>query len=426
MALIERAAVLSTGDELTSGRIVDTNSNWLADKLFEMGVDVVAVLTVGDDRERIAWAWRHALAVADVVISTGGIGPTADDLTSEVVAGVLGVPLVEDVASAERIRGFFAALGREMPENNLKQALMPQGYVLVPNPLGTAPGYRVPVGAKHVVVLPGVPREMKPMVEDTVLPWLRSLRGGEVHVGRTFQTFGLSESKLDELVAGAIDPAEGRVSFRASFPEISLRIVVHGEPASAEARVEALAARVRERIGPFVYGEGKTSMEEVVGTLLADRKLTVATAESCTAGLVSHRLTNVAGSSAYVLGGLVAYSNRAKETLLDVRRETLIAHGAVSEETAGEMAEGARGRFGSSLAIATTGIAGPGGGTPEKPVGTVCFGLASDAGTVTRRYQLWGTRDWVKLLASQVALDWIRRHVLGLPLTEQGLFRPKR
>jgi nicotinamide-nucleotide amidase len=265
------------------------------------------------------------------------------------------------------------------------------------------------------------------MVEDTVLPWIRTLRGGEVHVGRTFQTFGLSESKLDELVAGVIDPAEGRVSFRASFPEISMRVVCHGEPADAERRVDALAARIRERIGPFIYGEGaKTTLEDVVGNLLVERKLTVATAESCTAGLVSHRLTNVPGSSAYVLGGFVTYANDAKEALLGVRRETLVAHGAVSEETAGEMAEGARKRLGASLAISTTGIAGPTGGTPEKPVGTVCFGLASDAGTVTRRYQLWGTRDWVKLLASQVALDWLRRHVLGLPLTEQGLFRPKK
>jgi len=419
-----RVAILSTGDELTTGRIVDTNSSWIADKLFEVGIEVVAVLTVGDHRDRIAAAWRRGLELADVVISTGGIGPTADDLTSEVVAEVVGAPLVEDAASVDRIRQLFAAFGREMPLNNLKQALFPRGATIIPNALGTAPGYRIEREARHVVVLPGVPREMKPMMEETVLPWLVHLRGGdEVFVPRTFQTFGLTESGLDELVAGLVDPAEARVSFRASFPEISLRLVVHGPPAEATARADALAARVRERLGPFLYGEGAVTLEEVVGRMLRERGLTVALAESCTGGLVAHRLTNVPGSSEYVRGAVVAYANAAKEALLGVRAETLAAHGAVSEETAAEMAAGARRVFGTSLAVSTTGIAGPTGGTPEKPVGTVCLGLAADAGVVTRRYQLWGTRDWVKVLASQLALDWMRRHALGLAVTDSQLFR---
>jgi nicotinamide-nucleotide amidase len=206
---------------------------------------------------------------------------------------------------------------------------------------------------------------------------------------------------------------------------VSLRVVVHGTPADAALRLEAIAARVRERLGPYCYGEGVTTMEEVVGGLLKERGWSVATAESCTAGLVAHRLTNVPGSSAYVRGGVVAYANTAKRDLLGVRPETLTAHGAVSEEAAGEMAAGARRVLNTSVAVATTGIAGPDGGTPDKPVGTVCFGLASDGGVVTRRYQLWGTRDWVKLLASQLALDWLRRHALGLPVTESRLFRPK-
>ncbi len=421
-----RAAILSTGDELTTGRIVDTNANWIADKLFEIGVELAGVLTVGDHHDRLVWAWRRALELGDVVISTGGIGPTADDLTSEVIAEVAGVPLVEDAEQAARIRRLFEAFGREMPANNLKQALLPRGATVIPNALGTAPGYRLAHGDKHLVVLPGVPREMKPMMEETVLPWLVQLRGGDqVYLARVFQTFGLTESGLDEMVAGAIDPSEGRVSFRASFPEVSLRVVVHGRPEEAAGRLEALAARVRERIGPYVYGEGAVTMEEVVGRLLRERGLTLALAESCTGGLVGHRLTNVPGSSAYVRGALVAYANSAKEALLGVRPETLAAHGAVSEETAGEMAAGARRALGASLGVSTTGIAGPDGGTPEKPVGTVCFGLASDAGVVTRRYQLWGTRDWVKLLASQVALDWVRRHVLGLPVTESRLFKPR-
>jgi nicotinamide-nucleotide amidase len=207
---------------------------------------------------------------------------------------------------------------------------------------------------------------------------------------------------------------------------VSLRVVVHGAPAEATPRLETIAARMRERLGPYCYGEGAaTTMEEVVGALLRERGWSVATAESCTAGLVAHRLTNVPGSSAYMRGGVVAYANEPKMKLLGVRRDTLVTHGAVSEETAGEMAAGARRALGTTLAVSTTGIAGPDGGTPEKPVGTVCFGLASEGGVVTRRYQLWGTRDWVKVLASQLALDWLRRHALGLPVTESRLFRPK-
>jgi nicotinamide-nucleotide amidase len=424
--MIERAAILSTGDELTTGRIVDSNASWIADKLFEIGVDVACVITVGDYPERLEWAWKQALEKGDVIISTGGIGPTADDLTSETVARVLGVPLVEHAESAERIRHWFEATGRAMPLNNLKQALMPRGAELVPNALGTAPGYRVAHGGRHLVVLPGVPREMKPMVEEIVLPWLRSQRGGDVYLARTFQTFGVTESGLDELVAGVVDPAEGRVSFRASFPEVSVRVVVHGEPALARERLQVVGDRLRAAIGAGCYGEGAVTLEQTVGTLLRERGLTVATAESCTGGLVAHRLTNVPGSSAYVRGGVVAYANDAKQRLLGVASTTLAAHGAVSEEAAAEMAAGARQSLGADIAVSTTGIAGPDGGTPEKPVGTVCLGLSSADETLAARYQFWGTRDWVKLLASQVALEWIRRHVLGLPVRELPLFRGRR
>jgi nicotinamide-nucleotide amidase len=421
--VIERAAILSTGDELTTGRILDSNAAWIADKLFEIGVDVACVITVGDYPERLEWAWRQALERAQVVISTGGIGPTADDLTTETVGRVLGVPLVEHTESADRLRRWFAATGREMPLNNLKQALMPQGGELVPNALGTAPGYRVAHGDRHIVVLPGVPREMKPMVEETVLPWLRAQRGGEVYLARTFQTFGVTESGLDELVAGVVDPAEGRVSFRASFPEVSVRVVVHGDPASAAARLATVGDKLRAAIGSFCYAEGAVTMEETVGKLLREQGRTVATAESCTGGLVAHRLTNVPGSSAYVRGSVVAYANSAKQALLGVSPATLETHGAVSEETAAEMAAGARRALGADLAVSTTGVAGPDGGTADKPVGTVCIGFASASETVAVRYQLWGTRDWVKLLASQVALEWIRRHLLGLPVRDLALFR---
>jgi nicotinamide-nucleotide amidase len=423
--VIARAAILSTGDELTTGRIVDTNANWLADKLFEIGVDVTAVLTVGDYPERLEWAWRQAIAQADLVVSTGGIGPTADDLTSETIARVAGVPLVLHEESAERIRGFFARANRPMPENNLRQAMLPGGAVVVPNPLGTAPGYRLAVGDTQLVVLPGVPREMKPMMDDTVLPWVRAQRGGEVYLARVFQTFGITESGLDELVAGVVAPDEGRISFRASFPEVSLRVVVHGRPDEAQRRLDVVAARLRERLGPCAYGEGAVTMQEMVGRALAEQGLTLAVAESCTGGLVGHRLTEVPGSSAWLRGGVVAYANDVKQRLLGVRAETLERHGAVSEATAAEMASGVRQTLGADVGVAVTGIAGPTGGTPEKPVGTVCFGLARAGGTVSHRYPLWGTRDWVKLLASQIALDWVRRAALGLEVPDSQFFRKR-
>jgi nicotinamide-nucleotide amidase len=426
--MIRTAAILSTGDELTTGRTLDTNANFIADKLVAAGFDVVAIMVVGDYPERITWAWREALRLADVVISTGGLGPTADDLTTETVAQLAGRALVMDEAVAERIRQMFAAMNRVMPENNLKQARFPESAVVIPNALGTAPGFRLDLhtehGDRHLIVLPGVPREMKPMIEEQVIPWLEQHRGTtEVYLSHVFQTFGISESALDELVAGAVAPEDGRIAFRAAFPQISVRLTVHGAPAVVPQRLEQLAARLRERLGPYAYGEGDTTMEAVVGQLLAARDLKLGVAESCTGGLIGHRLTNVPGSSRYLKGGVIAYADKVKQQKLGVSPATLRAHGAVSEETAREMAAGVRGQLKCDLGLAVTGIAGPDGGSPEKPVGTVCFALAAPETIYSRRYQLWGTREWVKLLASQVALDWVRRYLLGANPTESGILR---
>jgi len=426
--MITRAAIISTGDELTTGRTVDTNANFIADQLVAAGLDVTAVITVGDYPERITWAWHAAMRQADLIVSTGGLGPTADDLTTETVARVAGRRLVLDEAVATRIRQMFEAMGRVMPENNLKQAMIPAGAVLLPNALGTAPGFRLDLDTEHarkyLVVLPGVPREMKPMLEDLVRTWLAAARGtDDVYLSHVFQTFGISESALDELVVGAVDPAEGRIAFRAAFPQISARLTVHGKPEVAPRRLVELADRLRQRIGVFAYGEGDTTMEAVVGELLTAQHRTLALAESCTGGLVGHRVTAVAGSSVYLRGGVVAYSNDAKVQLLGVQPATLDRQGAVSVETAGEMAVGVRRILGADIGLAVTGVAGPAGGTPEKPVGTVCFGLADGAVVHTKRYQLWGNREWVKLLSSQVALDWLRRYLLGLDPTEVSILR---
>jgi len=421
--MLERVAILSTGDELTSGRITDTNASYLADLMNQLGLDVVSVITVGDYPERLEWAWRTAMGLADVVISTGGLGPTADDLTTETIARLAGKKLLRDEASVAHIRRIFTANGRQMPENNLKQALFPQDAVIIANPIGTAPGFRlaVPQAAHvcHLVVLPGVPREMKPMMEESVVPWLVESRDpDQVLVNRTFQTYGISESGLDELVGGVVKPEEARVSFRASFPQISLRLAVRGQPQAAAAHLEELSARVLAKIGPYVYGEGDTTMEATVGRLLGERGLTLGVAESCTGGLIAHRLTNVPGSSKYLLSALVTYSNRAKIELLGVNPQTIEHHGAVSEQCVREMAAGVRRVTGADLAIATSGIAGPEGGTPEKPVGTVCFALDAATDSQARTHWMRGDREWVKLGASQLALDWLRRHLLGLPLSE--------
>jgi nicotinamide-nucleotide amidase len=426
--MIERAVILSTGDELTTGKVVDTNANYLADKLVENGIDLVAVITVGDVPERLEWAWRTAAAMSDVVISTGGIGPTVDDLTTETVARIAGVGLKRDQATVDHMKRLFATINRVMPENNLKQADFPEGAEIIPNPLGTAPGFRLAIPrdghTAELIVLPGVPREMKPMMENWVVPWIRRNRGSDKVIAmRIFQTFGMSESALDEAVKGVIKPGEAKVGLRASFPQISLRLTVEGNPGDAERRLEALAVRVREKISDFLFAEGDISMEEVVGRLFAEKNLTLAVAESCTGGLIGHRITNVPGSSRYLLGDLVTYSNELKTGLLGVNAATLEKFGAVSEECVREMAAGVRKRTGAQVGIATSGIAGPDGGTPDKPVGTVCIAIDSDDVKHSRRYQMRGTRDWVKLLGSQVALDWLRRYALGVPVAESMLFR---
>jgi nicotinamide-nucleotide amidase len=430
---IRTAAIVSTGDEIVGGRTVDTNSSWLADKLAGLGIDVTAFLAVSDDIDRIAWAWQSAVERADLVISTGGLGPTSDDLTTEAVASVAGTPLQLDEAEADRIRGFFRARGRTMPENNLRQAMLPLGSEVIPNPVGTAPGYRIEIprrtGGRAVgMVFPGVPREMKPMFEETALPWIAShTEPGRVVVARTFSTFGAPESLLDEKLRGVVPEGRGRLAFRASFPKISVRVSVAGAEDAARRELDELAAEVRARIADFVYADGDATMEEVVGALLKSEGLVLASAESCTGGMIGSRITDVAGSSAYYSGGIVAYSNDLKERLLGVSVKTLEQHGAVSEQTAREMAAGALAAGHADIAVATTGIAGPDGGTAEKPVGTVAIALARKGSEPeSRLYRFWGGRDWVKILTTQVALDWIRRSLVGLPPLEPGAITPKR
>jgi len=415
-----RACTVAIGDEIVGGLTIDSNSAFLAEELRAAGVEVVGGFSAPDDEERILRALERALEDADLVVTTGGLGPTADDLTTACVARMAGRGLRLDEGSLRQIEERFRGRGLEMPANNRKQAYLPEGAVLIPNPIGTAPGFLCPVerGGRErwVASLPGVPREMRLLARETLLPWVRDRQPEERFASRVFSTFGLTESRLDELLVGVVDPSEARLAFRAAFPRLQARLTVSGRPGEdLDARLDALEARVRERLGHHVYAIGDEGMEETVGRLLAEKGATLAVAESCTGGLIGHRVTEVAGSSAYFLLGIVAYSNEAKERLLGVSPDTLAAHGAVSTQTAEEMAEGVRRRAGAAIGLSTTGIAGPGGGTPEKPVGTVCVGLAWEGGVWSKRYQLGErSRDWVKGMTAQIALDRVRRHLLGV------------
>lgn len=414
-----KAAILAIGDEIIGGLTADTNSSFIAERLRGIGVEPVAGFSAPDDEDAIERALERALDEAEVAIATGGLGPTADDLTTACVARLAGRELRLDEESLRTIEERFRSFGREMTPNNRKQALFPEGSTIVPNPIGTAPGFICPVEhggrTRHVICLPGVPREMRRMVDETVLPWLTERGPEERFASRIFSTFGLGESQLDERLIGIVEPAEARLAFRAAFPRVQARLTVNGAPGEdLEARLDALEARVRERLGHYLYAIGDEGMEETLGRLLRERGLTLAVAESCTGGLIGHRITDVPGSSAYFLLGVVSYANEAKEALLGVQPTTLAEHGAVSVQTAEEMAAGVRQAAGADLGLATTGIAGPAGGTPDKPVGTVCVALAWEDGAWSKRYQLGDRgREWVKMWTAQIALDRVRRYLLG-------------
>jgi nicotinamide-nucleotide amidase len=419
-----RACILAVGDEIVGGLTADTNSGFLSRLLRSAGVEVIGFQAVPDEPDAILLALRRGLDDADVVLVTGGLGPTADDLTTGCVATLLGVPLELHGPTLATIRERFRSRGLEMPENNRKQAMLPRGCEVVPNSEGTAPGFICRSegrrGAGHVVCLPGVPREMRKMAEEAVLPWMGARMGG-VRIGyRVFSTSGLTESRLDELLAGAVAPGEGRLSFRAAFPRLQARVTVTAaSQAELEERLAAIESRVRERLGEHLYATDDEGLEETVARLLRARSLTLAVAESCTGGLIGHRITEVAGSSDYFVLGVVAYSDAMKERLLGVSPHTLAIDGAVSEATAREMAAGARRAAEASIGVATTGIAGPGGGSPEKPVGTVCIALDADGFGWSRRFDVGArSRAWVKETTAQLALDALRRHLEKCP--EEG------
>ena len=412
--MIEQTVILSTGDELTTGRVVDTNSTFIANRLSAMGVTVVAVLKVGDDREDLVWALGQARRLGDLIIGTGGLGPTADDLTTEVVGQFLGCNLKEDAGVAAAIKQRLASRNMPWTENNLKQALFPEGSTIIPNPVGTAPGFRLAIGqGKQLVWLSGVPGEMAAMVNETVLPWVTQQRSEAAPtLSCTFKIYGLTESKLDDLLHSINLGTHAKLSFRAHYPDLSLRLSVSGHEKPGETFIR-LHDQILNLLGGYVYAEGETPLEKVVGQLLLETRQTLALAESCTGGYLSHRITSISGSSTYFYGGAVTYANEAKMNFLGVQPQTLEKHGAVSRETALEMSRGIREKTGASIGLSVTGIAGPGGGSAEKPVGTVWMSISQANFHDARNFQFSGDRERVIQGTSQAALNWLRTLLLG-------------
>lgn len=412
--MIKKAVVLSTGDELISGRVVDSNSAAIADRLFAMGIQVAAVLKVGDDKDKLIWALRQSRALGDIVIGSGGLGPTTDDLTSEVVAEFLGCKLQQDEQAAKGLQQRFKDQGISWSANALKQAMFPEGAKIISNPVGTAPGFQVPIGPdKTLLWLSGVPHEMLAMLQQTVLPWIERQQSKAIKAfSCTFKIHGVTEGKLDETLRPVNLGGHARLSFRAHYPDLSLRLTVRTDDPNGSEFFETIKNEIRAILGKHIYAEGDTTLEEVIGRLLLDKHQTLALAESCTGGYISHRVTRIAGSSAYYYGGAVTYSNEAKMRFLGVRPETLEKHGAVSRETALEMSAGIRERTGANVGLSVTGVAGPGGGNAAKPVGTVWVSIAQKERHEAKLFKFAGNREHIILGTSQVALNWLRTSLL--------------
>jgi nicotinamide-nucleotide amidase len=415
-----KAEIISIGSELVSGQSLDTNSRWLSGELGSLGIAAAFHTTIGDDMDDNVAAFRIAADRADLVLTTGGLGPTQDDLTRDALALAAGVGLREDPESLAAIAALFARRNRPMAERNRIQARIPEGAEPMPNPVGTAPGIWMTIGRAAFGAMPGVPSEMRRMFQDQVVPRLRQRHWVErAIVHRKIALFGKGESEIE---AEAMD-----LTVRGRSPEVgitasdaTIRFRIRGEgltPEAAWAQTEETAALIRERFGSLIVGEDAADVADALVDQLKRTGATLATAESCTGGLVAQLITAIPGVSAHYLGGVVSYANEAKTAMLGVPPELIREHGAVSAEVAAAMAQGALERFGSDLAISTTGVAGPGGGTAEKPVGLVYLGLATRDKLMTRRVDIGPEqpRDFIQRRSSKQALNWARLALLSQP-----------
>jgi nicotinamide-nucleotide amidase len=411
-----RIDLVIIGNELLNGDLADTNTRRLGGRLRELGLRVHAAQTVPDDRLAITGAFALAASRADIVLVSGGMGPTSDDLTLEAAASFAGVPLVLHGQTLDSLKARFAARGVPFTENNARQAMVPQGAEVFENATGTAPHVQLQVQGTRFFFFPGVPRELEHLVETWLVPWFEARGIGAAYASRRFKTFGRTESQIATLLAGVeaeVDP-DLHVAYRAHFPEIHVSLhAFHPDADRREMALEARAALAAAALGDLVFttAPGDT-LAEVVGRALLSRGETVAVAESCTGGLLGGAITAVSGSSAWFREGFITYSNDAKSKLLGVAEELLLAHGAVSEPVALAMAEGARARSGADWALAVTGIAGPTGGTPDKPVGTVFIALAGPEGAraVHRRFPF--DRERNRVVSVHTALDILRKALI--------------
>ena len=410
--------MLTIGDELTRGEIVDTNSSWLAGRLTDLGAHVRWKTSVTDDSPDIEAALRTACARAAVVVCSGGLGPTDDDRTVDTVARLVGVEPVVDPAHEQKMRARFAERGFRVTENNIRQVRVPSGAEVLANSRGLAPGFSVSLDGARLFFMPGVPREMKAIFEEHVAVQVREALGqAGVHtVRRVLRVMGMGESHVDAALEHLLDGvADATVHYRIAFPEIFVTIVIRRRSEADGLTVaDTLETRARQALGSSLYGIDEETLAQVVGRALSARGETLSTAESCTGGLIGHLVTAVPGSSGYFLGGIVSYANEVKRDLLGVSSETLETMGAVSAACVREMAEGARRALGTTWAVSVSGIAGPDGGTAEKPIGTVELAVAGPAGTIHRQIRAFGDREQVRLVAAHSALHLLWKQIRAL------------
>lgn len=410
-----KAEIIATGTEILLGQTLNTSAHYLTGKLSELGIEVDYHTTVGDNRERVEQVLKQAISRSDLVLTTGGTGPTVDDMTKELVAKVLGLKLQLDPDSLERIQHFFSSRGSVMPKTEEKEAYFPEGSIILNNDHGTAPGAIIQHEGRTIVILPGPPAEMTPMFEHAVFPFLEKRVSNDTGrmYSRVIKIFGWGESEIEQVLQDLMGNAQLGMTLLAKHSEMHIRLVVRLENEhEATALLDKTERIIRKRLGARVFGTNDETMLGIVNEALRLRQFTISTAESCTGGLLGATLTQESGSSEIYLGGVVSYSNSLKEKFLGVSPQTLQTFGAVSPETAREMAAGVKERSGSELAVGITGIAGPGGGNAEKPVGLVYIGLATPEGVQASKFQFHGQRESIRELSVMAALDLVRHYLL--------------
>lgn len=410
-----KAEIIAVGTELLLGQIPNTNAQIISNALQEIGIDVYFHTCVGDNQERLLDILETGFKRSDIIILTGGLGPTKDDLTKETVADYLKLPLIMDKNSLKNINSYFAERGKPITENNYKQALVPEGAIAIENKVGTAPGILLNKNGKIVVLLPGPPREMEPMLKDAIIPYLSEMCSSTIF-SKVLKFYGIGESALEEKLEDLISQqANPTIAPLAKMGEVTIRLTAKAENRlAAEKIIKPVEDEITKRVGNFLYGYDDDSVEKIVARLLSQFNKTIAVAESCTGGLMAHKLTNIPGISQFFERGIVSYSNRSKEELLKVNLDTIKKYGAVSEETAKEMAQGIRISSGTDIGVSITGIAGPGGGTSEKPVGLVYIGYSDSNICYAEKHIFNGERTDIKERSVNSAFHLARKMLQSL------------